>query len=588
VVSEASPLSQHLKNLGISEPTPTDPSNISIKRLSSDHTANSLSSLGKHIFEEISVLRETRLIFEDDLVHISCVLANYRCSSGEMLRWMFRGTTSALVVALGLCLFVFIGSYAFVLVSAFYAYRTSDFLWRKHRRLLRVNRLMSTLRSNFDVTNKSIKFVLEQERIINCKVNGLCSRTYIVLVDGFKNEVIFLQKKINKLLIEAISRLADDVPLPLSFQHRFPDVHNFSEGCETSSISQLYNRYMLLQSHFLARLIFSTIPNLPLKPEYADLKIAKVIHKLTVSMEVVQNFMARKLNLALINGCCVENNVTLNEELRAKRRDAKTDSDELTRNVHDLSNSLQYSLMKARDLEGNLEKKISADPEKELQDILHEINNCQSHVEQLIILQSKRSVSSQVNAINNEENIIEVASEVPTYELGFPDLDPEVDDDIFETFTTDSLAELPTSEWNGEEFDPLLKKKHKEVLGELKGRLKEQAEDWARRELKVCERKGIAPAELPAEPDIIDGNEEVEAARDDGMTQENENFAGDRMTLGNDNFGDSSSDDDDRKDFVGRQSALAAALLKVRSNMFTDTMQEDNFSGSGENSEGEM
>lgn len=443
------------------------------------------------ITEEMSVLRASNLLFEDDIDHIDTIFSNFESNKNESMKTMFRGSVAAAVVAVGLGFYVFIGGIAFVLVSAFYAYRTSDYFWRKHRRLKSLKRLMSVVQSNFSLVNRLIKFIYESENLLKAKFRP--SQRAGTFVLSLKSDYVKIQTEINKVLSEATAMLLQSVDLVEYVDNSDAYVCQVMEefrNCE--NVSQLYNIYMLLQSQFLTRLIFSLVPNLLTDPKKSEQHIEKIIAKVVVHFEKLEVTLNTKLKFALLNGVSGEKDQSL---LSQKERTKKMTNDMILKNVHDLSNSLQYCLLKARELENNLERDEATDPELDLSAIDGELNSCRAHISDILIINQKlKNTSGPVFPHGNESEISD-SDGVTLTELGFPDLDPKVDDDIFEAFIdgNESNDDAGQCNWDGDEIDPLAKKKQREMLGELKTRLKPQADDWARRENMVFARKGVAP-----------------------------------------------------------------------------------------------
>lgn len=578
VILERSPFYHHLRDAGFSEIETKSSAGV----LPVETTIRKKESIDCNVVEEVITLRAANLIFEDDLEHVDCIFANFELNKNEPLKYMFRGTTSAIVLALGLCFYVYIGSYAFALVSVFYAYRASDYLWQKRRRLKQLKRLMGVIQSNFSLLNKVLKFLYEHENMLKARIGCKTSQRAIDSVLYLKADFACLQKDINSIFADATDLLLKDVPLwnyvetPSSYIcHRMDDYRN----CK--SVSQLHNMLMLLQSQFLTRLIFSLVPNLVEKPEDSFAIINKVIVRVTARLRDIHTALNKKFRFSLINGICFERGRSI-RPLPQKTRSKDMSRETLTTNVHDLSNSLQYLLIKSREVENILESGGMAETEQELSSIQSELASCHSHIADLLLLQKKYNPGQSTNHKTNEGSHTEILNSEPVVstEIGYSDLDPQVDDDIFEAVTGNQPEVNESQDWAREEFDPLAKKKRKEMLGELKTRLKAQAEDWARRELTILARKGLPLTQY-------DTDEQMEKVRESSSDDEHECELPKRRNVYCQRYGDSSSEDDLPEIPISPIDAVlfGESLLQARSKFLSSNLGEENFCGSGENSD---
>ncbi|KAK6617688.1 hypothetical protein RUM44_005276 [Polyplax serrata] len=171
--------------------------------------------------------------------------------------------------------------------------------------------------------------------------------------------------------------------------------------------------------------------------------------------------------------------------------------EELVSSIHDVSNTFQNLLIKSRNIEENLKSdKLSKELENDLMNIQAELSLCQRNIEDgFILLKKANGQKESIAPVEITQGAdIHMNDEQEKVQVGYSDLNPTVEDEIFEAHFVagDTNSDAPNfDEWDLE--DKMKKKLQKEyskkVMNELKTKLMEKAKNWEKREAEIMRRK---------------------------------------------------------------------------------------------------
>lgn len=501
---ENSDLNVYLRNLGYSDISTTihkqnEENALNFEVRTSKSEKFTAGWLDKDVVEQIEILLSTKMLFEEDVSNMEKLLSNFKIVKTGLLKSMFQNNLTAFIIAFGVCLYWVIGNYVFVLISVFYAYHASDYLWRKHYSQNRIKNLMTALKSNYILLKKTLYFIKENDLLLQQNFPDGKNENQFEFFENLKKEFIISENELIRILSKATQKLINKVPLYDYVENpQFYLCNKYSETfSEISDLSKLHQVYLLVQSEFLQRVALSLIPNLQktVQDNYKDMN--KILSGTTFALVKLENRLSKKFKFVFINGIHF-NTFKSGFKLPTNKESHPNHALEFVSNIHDTSNTLQSLLIKSRVIEDKFNSEIlPKDIEDELVSIQNDLVMCQKNISDSVILLKKlNAITSDSKLKMLEEDKKEINSVIDESDkilVGFTDLDPEVEDEIFEAYfnTEDTKDKYIEDDFD---FEDRLKKKlereySKKVLKELKSRLVETAKEWQIREEKALQRK---------------------------------------------------------------------------------------------------
>ncbi|KAK6644254.1 hypothetical protein RUM43_000521 [Polyplax serrata] len=500
---ENSNLRTHLQSLGYDElevkKSPPNSGTIKLDYAAPKCTPYNEDLIDEEVIEQIKILVSTQMLFEEDVRNIENLLSNFKAKRCGMLKNMFQGMF-VVVVFLGVILYCILGGYVFFIVSTFYAYRAADYLWKKNYSQRRLKKLASILQSNYALISKTIRFINENNKFIDSSdLDCVHVTPEFELYNNFKSDFYISLVEIISILSNSTKLLIAEMPLYDYVENpKYYICNNFNINCyDTLDLVKLYQIYLLVQSEFLQRCILSLIPNLNLLKRSNIMNLNKVVTESCVKLLKVKNNLNKKFKFVFFNGIYSSNSKTkLNLPCKPKVPNSCY-KEELVSSIHDVSNTFQNLLIKSRNIEENLKSdKLSKELENDLMNIQAELSLCQRNLEDGFILLKKANGQKESNepVEITQGADIHMNDEQEKVQVGYSDLNPTVEDEIFEAHFVagDTTSDAPNfDDWDLE--DKMKKKLQKEyskkVMNELKTKLMEKAKNWEKREAEIMRRK---------------------------------------------------------------------------------------------------
>lgn len=495
--------------------------------------------IDEEVIKQIKILISTQMLFEEDIRNIENLLSNFKITKYGMLRHMFQGIFGVFIIFFGLLLYWVLGSYAFFIGSSFYAYKAADYLWKKNYNETRLKKLASVLQSNFALLNKTAKFIAENNKCMqsnNFTENDVLGefKTGFDFYNNFKTDFYRSLNEVIEILSVSTKKLISKLPLYDYVENpQYYICNNFNKNCyESIELSKLYQIYLLVQSEFLQRFILSLIPNLNISKNNTFQELNKILTESSVNLLKVKNNLNKKFKYVFFNGIyCTKSRTNLSIPIKHKAYSSNYE-EEFASSIHDVSNSFQNLLLKSRVLEENFKSKNAfEDLENDLINMQTELNLCQRNISDgLILLKKASGAEKKSQVLKVEEKLIENSSnEVEKVLVGYTDLNPTVEDEIFEAYFGEDCVDRDFSAINDWDVDDIKKRLEKEysrnVIKELKTKLIDKAKNWEKREAEILFKKYRSDKNETSEPnnfsketkDLFNKNE-VECTRANDKT----------------------------------------------------------------------
>ncbi|XP_049962318.1 vezatin-like isoform X1 [Schistocerca serialis cubense] len=374
----------------------------------------------------------------------------------------------------------------------------------------------------FSVTGSSV------ERLENSSLPSLTRRWHTL--PGLREGLLSALTAAVQSLTEATRVLVERYPLRgqldrqqfyLAFQEA-DFLNTIGATCEEDgSISQevkidvlkvLQNCYLLLQSEFLRRLVLTFHPELRAEPSRVN---PKILYELLEDISTLTKQLNTEYRIFSTYGVPRR---SPSSEPPASSPPKKLKYDALFVSVHSTTLHLQNILYRTHVVEEYLETRENLDDlnselstpdlQTALNDILKELDMCRSCCERGI---------SFLNTLNNPELPKNLEEEedwparshsgnenIKQIHVGKTDLDPDVEDEVFEAVSTADYFDDEMDLYDSTECSRTEKQQQKNcsklMLDELKSILVDKAKEWKEREEKALKnkraREGICEAEI--------------------------------------------------------------------------------------------
>ncbi|XP_049826868.1 uncharacterized protein LOC126266595 isoform X2 [Schistocerca gregaria] len=285
-----------------------------------------------------------------------------------------------------------------------------------------------------------------------------------------------------------------------------------SQEVKIDVLKVLQNCYLLLQSEFLRRLVLTFHPELRAEPSCVN---PKILYELLEDISTLTKQLDTEYRIFSTYG--VPRRSPSNEP-PASGPPKKLKYDALFVSVHSTTLHLQNILYRTHVVEEYLETRENLDDlnselstpdlQTALNDILKELDMCRSCCERGI---------SFLNTLNNQEPPKNLEEEedwparshsgnenIKQIHVGKTDLDPDVEDEVFEAVSTADYFDDEIDLYDSAECSRTEKQQQKNcsklMLDELKSILVDKAKEWKEREEKALKnkraREGICEAEI--------------------------------------------------------------------------------------------
>ncbi|XP_049812874.1 uncharacterized protein LOC126259859 isoform X3 [Schistocerca nitens] len=285
-----------------------------------------------------------------------------------------------------------------------------------------------------------------------------------------------------------------------------------SQEVKIDVLKVLQNCYLLLQSEFLRRLVLTFHPELRAEPSCVN---PKILYELLEDISTLTKQLDTEYRIFSTYGVPRR---SPSSETPASGPPKKLKYDALFVSVHSTTLHLQNILYRTHVVEEYLETRENLDDlnselstpdlQTALNDILKELDMCRSCCERGI---------SFLNTLNNPEPPKNLEEEedwparshsgnenIKQIHVGKTDLDPDVEDEVFEAVSTADFFDDEIDLYDGTECSRTEKQQQKNcsklMLDELKSILVDKAKEWKEREEKALKnkraREGICEAEI--------------------------------------------------------------------------------------------
>ncbi|GLH05082.1 Uncharacterized protein GBIM_10699 [Gryllus bimaculatus] len=502
--------------------------------------------------KHIELILECGLIFEDDVHFVKNVLpssqtenqiANKRTLNSEVLNlpspfnWLTHSLGNEVIWPVT-------GSLMFCALWS----------WRKTRQnaqnLVHQKNLLQAMKDLYVVFWKSMKLLQENELILRgftlAKTGSTVSRlenSDLPCMIRKWDSSPGLRIAVAKTLVEAITTLSCATQQLISYCPLFGQLDNPSHymsyldektlgllqeeeelGVKLSHLKvyenvylflqRLHHVFLLLQSEFLRRLALCFCPELWRWQSLKQVKnVMQTVCNVTKTASHIHSNLIKEYQIFYSYGTCekIQDNALL---LPIQKSDFFKTTD-LQDAIRSASLHLQVLLLNTRTLEERLEIKEQTVQENEdledvithLSSIIQELDACRSCCEEGIIQIKKLTTLEALPEPEGSERIIDKidSSDAPlkVVQVGYTDLDPQVEDEVFEAVITEDIDSESTVSYNEDVIKneqmqyEKAKQLSKKMMQELKSVLVIKAQKWKEREAKALLAKQTSPELSP-------------------------------------------------------------------------------------------
>ncbi|XP_069694622.1 vezatin [Periplaneta americana] len=490
---------------------------------------------------EVEFILQSRLLLEEDCHFLECLSLPLDLVSGRSL-W----NEISLVCGLCVCGSMYLWKRKVIpgLFPIIYSLLTMEhfaskwyFSLQKSRISDAVKSLLSCCKDLYLLQKKSLKFVQENELLYrgftlakatssalpleNATLPCLTKRWYVM--SGLRTSIAQSALEAVRVLQLGTQSLIVNCPLSgqldnrnnyvafcsleeLGIQINVPDDVEYSLG----NLKKFHEIYLHLQSEFLRRLALCFLMTLWKNPAQKITEVVTVINKLSADFDRCIITLNDDYKFFSCYGLKMECNCS---HLRAPKTNTWTYYGPYV-GTHSALLHLQGMLQRTKEVEEMLVNEIDRCEEMDsdalkyyianitnvLTDIATEIDSCKSCIEvainQLTVLNQKVTPAEAIQSLEvpvyeNNENASGTRKPIP---VGFTDLDPQLEDEIFEAiFSHDNVG----ADFDGDDTETSVVEKEKRqiekeyserVLSELKSVLVFKAQEWEQREAKALKK----------------------------------------------------------------------------------------------------